>query len=83
MMTKSAQVLTMLIPSGGWAIQGDDFNSIHYDEGVTPLTKKQFDDGFKAVDAWIADQESAKAAEKAALLNRLGITADEALMLLS
>jgi hypothetical protein len=82
-MHKAAKVLEMLIPTGGWAIQGDDFDSIHYDEGVTPLTKKQFDDGFNVVDAWIAEQEAVKAAEKAALLARLGITADEAMMLLS
>ena len=82
-MQKGAEVLKMLIPTGGWAIQGDDFDSIHYDEGVMPLTKKQFDDGLKVVDEWIAQQESAKVAEKAALLARLGITSDEAAMLLS
>lgn len=82
-MTKGAQVLQMLIPTGGWAIQGDDFDSIYYDEGVTPLTKKQFEDGLKAVDAYIAQQEATKAAEKAALLARLGLTDDEAKLLLS
>lgn len=82
-MTKGAEVLTMLIPTGGWAISGDDFDSIHYDEGVTPLTKKQFDDGLKAIDAYIAEQQATKAAEKAALLARLGLTDDEAKLLLS
>lgn len=82
-MEKGAEVLKMLIPTGGWAIQGDDFDSIHYDEGVTPLTRKQFDDGLKAVDAWVAQQEATKAAEKTALLARLGITDDEAKLLLS
>lgn len=82
-MHKGAKVLEMLFPQGGWSIQGEDFDSIIYDENITPLTKKQFDDGLKAVDAWIEQQKSAKAAEKAALLARLGITADEAMMLLS
>jgi hypothetical protein len=82
-MEKGAKVLEMLIPTGGWAIQGDDFNSIYYDEGVTRLTQKQFDDGLKAVDAWLAEQQATKAAEKAALLARLGLTDDEAKLLLS
>ena len=82
-MTKGAQVLTMLIPTGGWGIQGDDFDSIHYDEGVTPLTKKQFEDGLKAIDAWIEQQQITKANEKAALLAQLGITQAQAELLLS
>lgn len=82
-MHKGAEVLRKLIPTGGWAIQGEDFGSIHYDEGVTPLTQKEFDDGLKAVDAWLAQQAATKAAEKTALLARLGITDDEAKLLLS
>ena len=73
----------MLIPTGGWVVYGDDFNSIIYNEGVTPLTKKQFDDGFKDYDAFKAKQDQDKATTKAALLERLGLTADEAALLLS
>jgi hypothetical protein len=80
-MATASDVLTMLIPSGGWAVQNNDFDSIFYDEGVTPLTKKQFDDGFAAYDALHAAQEKSKAEKKAALLERLGITADEAALL--
>jgi hypothetical protein len=82
-MATGSQVLTMLIPTGGWVIYGDDFASIIYDQGVTPLTKKQFTDGFAAFDAWKAQQDQAKEATKSALLDRLGITADEAALLLS
>ena len=81
-MATGAEVLTMLIPTGGWVISADDFDSIRYDEGVTPITKKQFDDGLKAVDAWIAQREVDKAAAKSALLIRLGISEDEAKLLL-
>jgi len=31
-MAKGSDVLSMLIPSGGWVIIGDNFNSIIYDE---------------------------------------------------
>ena len=81
-MAKGGEVLTMLIPTGGWVITADDFNSIRYDEGVKPITKKQFDDGFAAFDAWKAQQDQAKANEKAAILDRLGITAEEAALIL-
>lgn len=82
-MATGADVLSMLIPTGGWVIYGDDFDSIIYDESVTPITKKQFTDGFAAYDAWKATQDAQVAADKAALLNRLGITAEEAKLLLS
>lgn len=81
-MATGADVLNMLIPGGGWVIYGNDFSSIIYDEGVNPITKKQFDDGFKAYDAFKAKQDADKAASKAALLERLGITAEEAALLL-
>ena len=82
-MATSADVLNMLIPNGGWVIYGNDFNSIIYDEGVTPITKEQFEAGFAQYDAWKAEQDAAKASDKAALLAKLGITADEARLLLS
>jgi hypothetical protein len=79
-MAKGGDVLSMLIPTGGWVIVGDDFDSIRYDEGVSPITKKQFDDGFAAYDAWKAEQESAKAAAAASAVAKLeviGLTAEE------
>jgi hypothetical protein len=82
-MATGKDVLNMLIPNGGWVIYGDDFDSIIYDEGITKITKKQFTDGFSAFDAWKAQQETTKAASKSALLDRLGITAEEAALLLS
>ena len=82
-MATGGEVLRMLIPNGGWVIYGDDFDSIIYDQGVTPITKKQFTDGFAQYDAWQAQQDATQATAKAALLDRLGITADEAKLLLS
>lgn len=82
-MATGPDVLSILIPTGGWVITGDDFDSIRYDEGVTPITRKQFDDGFAQYDAWKAQQELEKTTQRQALLNRLGITEDEAKLLLS
>lgn len=81
-MATGAEVLTMLIPEGGWVIVGDDFDKIQFLE-CEPITKSQFEAGFAQVDAWKSAKETEAAEAKAALLERLGITAEEALLLLS
>ena len=82
-MATGADVLRFLRPDGGWVIIGDDFETVRLDEGVEPITKAQFEAGFTQYDAWKAEQDATKAAEKAALLARLGITETEAQLLLS
>lgn len=82
-MANANQVLSMLCPNVEWTITNDDFNSIIWNDGVAPITEKQFKDGFAAFDAWKAQQDTAQAAEKTALLERLGITEQEAKLLLS
>jgi len=81
-MATGVEVLSMLIPSGGWAITGDKYEDIQFIE-AEPITKSEFEAGFKKVDAWKLEQEIGKANAKAALLERLGITEDEAKLLLS
>jgi hypothetical protein len=81
-MNKVGDVLKMLIPQGGWAYLGDDYEGIQFIE-CEPITKKQFEDGLKVVDAWKAQQEADRTATKNAILDRLGITAQEARLLLS
>jgi hypothetical protein len=82
-MAKGREVLEMLLPDGGWVIYGDDFDSIRYDDGINPISKKQFKDGFAQYDALKLQQDADKAEAKAVLLDRLGITEDEAKLLLS
>ena len=81
-MAKGSDVLNMLIPNGGWVLQGNDYEGIQFLE-CEPITKSEYQAGFAQYDAWKAEQDAAKAAEKAALLQRLGITAEEAKLLLS
>ncbi len=80
-MARGGEVLTMLIPAGGWVITGDDYEGIQFLE-CEPITKAQFTAGFAQYDAWKAEQDAKATADKAALLSKLGITADEAKLLL-
>jgi hypothetical protein len=81
MIVTGANVLGMLIPTGGWYIAGDEYENIQFLE-CEPITKAQFTAGFAKYEAWKAEQDAKKAADKAALLDRLGITEAEAHLLL-
>ena len=81
-MATGGDVLSMLCPNTEWVIRGGDFDSIEWIKGEK-ITKVQFEAGFAQFDAWKAEQDSKAEADKAALLAKLGITADEARLLLS
>ncbi len=82
-MATATQVLEMLLPQGGWIISGEDFDSITWVDNRPRCTKAEYEAGFTQYDAWKAEQDAAKATQKAALLDRLGITEDEAKLLLA
>jgi hypothetical protein len=78
-MATGSEVLTMLIPSGGWVITGDDFEGIQFLD-AKPITKAQFEAGFDKVDAWKAQQDLAAQTAKdlaQAKLEALGLTTDD------
>ena len=75
-MAKSYEVLAMLIPNGGYSQSGEDYEGITFLE-CEPITKKQYEDGFKKYDAWKASEDAKKAADKQAILDRIGLTVDE------
>jgi len=75
-MAKPYEVLNYLIPSGGWYIAGDDYEGIQFLE-CEPITKAQFEAGFAAVDLLQIEESTKADKDKAALLTKLGITADE------
>jgi hypothetical protein len=81
-MATGAEVLSMLIPSGGWVISGDTFDGITFIE-AEPITEAEFNAGFVKVDKWKADQTKLELDKKNAILAKLGITADEAKLLLT
>lgn len=74
-----AKVLTSLMPEVEWSISNDDLNTLEiHTEGVTAPTAKQVQDEIKR----LTQLEISKPAAKTALLDRLGITAEEAALLL-
>ena len=81
-MATGGEVLTMLCPDKEWVIYGDDFDSIQWIKGE-PISKADFDAGFAKVDAWKNAEALKLENNKAALLAKLGITSDEAKLLLS
>jgi hypothetical protein len=81
-MAEGYEVLEMLIPQGGWVMTGEKYEGIQFLE-CEPITKAEFEAGFTQYDAYKAEQDAKAAADKEALLAKLGITADEAKLLLS
>ena len=78
-MATVSDVLTMLIPTGGWVVVGNEWEGVQFIE-ATPITKAQFDKGVADYDVWKAEQEAKILADKAsatAKLEALGLTSDD------
>ena len=66
-----------------WVLDGEDYSGLTWLSEITKPTKKELDDLWPVVQTEIANEIADKAIDKAALLDRLGITAEEAKLLLS
>jgi hypothetical protein len=78
-MASGGEVLSMLIPNGGWIIRGDEYEGIEFLE-CDPITKAEFLAGFAQYDAWKAEQDAEKAAAKASAQSKLaalGLTVED------
>ncbi len=75
-MARSYEVLAMLRPNGGYIQYGEEFEGIEFVD-CEPLTKAEWEAGFAQYDFWKAEQDAARATQKAALLDRLGLTQEE------
>ena len=79
-----AKAIRKLQPTAEFSFTNDDYSTIKWDvlDGDAP-TEKEINAAIKQIQADELIEASTKAAAKAALLNRLGITEDEAKLLLS
>ena len=78
-MATGADVLGMLIPTGGWIISGDDWSGVQFIE-ATAITETQFNAGFADYDSWKTAQDAQAAAAKSSAeskLEALGLTSDD------
>jgi len=83
-MSYLTKAIKILKPTAEFSFTNDDYSTIKWDvlEGDAP-TKNQIDDAIKAVKADEAQAVINQAQAKSALLEKLGITEDEAKLLLN
>ncbi len=83
-MSYLVKAIRNLRPNSEFAFKNDDYSTIewHVLEGNAP-TQKQINDEIAKIQADEATVLQSKAAQKAALLEKLGITSEEAVLLLS
>lgn len=78
MISDTIKALNSLLADTAWSISDDDLSTLEiHTEGVAAPTEA----AIKAEIKKLADAEKAKPAQKQAILDRLGLTADEAALL--
>jgi len=82
-MAKPGEVLDLLCPNVEYVLIGQNYEDIDWLGKDAPITKLEYESGFAKADALKAKRDADKAQAKADLLDRLGITEDEAKLLLS
>jgi hypothetical protein len=83
-MSDLTKAIRLLKPNSEFSYQNGDYSTIKWDvlEGDAP-TQAEIDSALKKIEADEIAQAAKEANDKAALLAKLGITADEAKLLLS
>jgi len=77
------KILEYKYPTDEWTLNGDDYEGLTWVSKTPKPSKATLDGLWQEVQDLIQTEKQAKAAQKAALLNRLGITEDEAKLLLA
>jgi hypothetical protein len=76
-------ILSRRFSDSEWTLNGDDYSGLTWLSETSKPTKASLDSLWPKVQTEIEAEVEAKAATKAALLERLGITAEEAKLLLA
>ena len=77
------KILNVKYAGSQWTLNGDNYEGLTWLSDTPKPTKKQLDDLWETVQAQLEQDIQDKKLAKAALLNRLGLTAEEAVLLLS
>ena len=76
-------ILSKRYKNDTWSIDGNSYSGLEWLSNTTKPSEEELLSHWDSVLAEVQAEAAAKAAEKQALLNRLGITAEEAKLLLS
>jgi len=77
------KILEYKYPTDEWTLNGDDYEGLTWVSKTPKPSKATLDGLWQEVQDLIQTEKQAKAAQKAALLERLGISEDEARLLLA
>lgn len=80
---KGVDALRILCPDGGWVVTESDYDTIFWVDKKPLCTKEQFEDKLLELENLAVDEEKSRQIAKNALFAKLGITEDEAKLLLS
>ena len=73
-----ATILTRRYAGKEWTLNGDDYDGLTWLSDTTKPTKAKLDGLWAEVQQEIANEKTAEAATRQAVLDKLGLTADEA-----
>ena len=80
---KGVDALRILCPEGGWVVTESDYDSIFWVDKKPLCTKEQFENKLIELENLAIDEEKNRQIAKNVLLAKLGITEEEAKLLLS
>ena len=81
-MPKISDVLSYLLPDGGWYVNGENYSNIEF-LSCEPITEAELKIGYAKYEDMKAAADLQRNQDRQALLAKLGITADEAALLLA
>ena len=81
-MVNYALILARKFNNAEWMLNGDDYSGLNWLSDSPKPSKKTLDDLWETVQAEIISEQEDKALRKTALLDRLGITEEEAKLIL-
>ena len=81
-MTDYSYVLSKKYPNSVWELSGDEYENLIWKSDDTKPTQKQLDDLAPIVKAEQAKADAKKQAARQAVLDKLGLTADEITVLM-
>lgn len=76
-------ILKLKYPNTEWTLNGDEYEGLTWLSDSPKPTKAELEAYWPDIALQLKEEEDAKAANKEALLERLGITAEEAKLLLA